>query len=357
MTKIFFTKEKQWLDKWDEFVCSSDKGSHLILSDWLQSYESYGFDFEIGICLENEKIIGGFSAIIAKKTFFKFYIVPHGPIFLDGLEKKISFAIQELHLRARNLKCCYAQYSIPFSNDARIESYAYNSNLKHKIENLGIEGSLFKYIYSSYGINWLSFNTTQSAEELLKQFTIQARRNINLAYRNNFEISYSETEEECKLAYRLIEDNAKFGNYSVRDFEDFKKTMLNLIAKKKAFLLTVSFENEIKGAAFVVNCGNYLTYITGGTKKEKPDLNVGYVIHWEAIKKSYKLGYKGYNISMGGSKGVLEFKAKFMALPILFDQPQYYMVLNRTIFKMYLFLNKYLKKNKQKISIILKNIK
>ena len=46
-------------------------------------------------------------------------------------------------------------------------------------------------------------------------------------------------------------------------------------------------------------------------EKEKPDLKLGYLLHWELIKKSYELGYKGYNISMGGSKGVMEFKAKF----------------------------------------------
>ena len=81
--EIIFTKEQHWLDKWDEFVSFHHKGSHLILSDWLQSYNSYGFDFEIGICLENEEIIGGFGAVIAKVTFFKFYIVPLGPLVLD----------------------------------------------------------------------------------------------------------------------------------------------------------------------------------------------------------------------------------------------------------------------------------
>lgn len=355
--KVFFTKEKQWLEKWDEFVSKNERGSHLILSDWLQSYQSYGFDFEIGLFLENEKIVGGYGAVIAKMAFFKFYIVPHGPIFTDNFEENISFGINELYLRATKLKCCYAQYSIPFSTNKLIESNSYHSNIKNNIKNLGAEGSLFKHIYSSYGINWVSFNTASNPDELLQQFALQPRRNINLAYRNHIEITYSQTEEDCKLAYSLIEDNAKFGNYSVRAFQDFKNTMLSLIAKKRAFLLTVNFADEIKGAAFVVDCGNYLTYISGGTKKEKPDLNIGYVIHWEIIKKSYELGYKGYNISMGGSKGVQDFKSKFMAQSVLFDTPHYHLVLKPNIFKIYLFLNKYFKKNKERISVILKKIK
>lgn len=354
--RIFFTKEKYWLDKWDEFVSSNNKGSHLILSDWLDSYQSYGFDFEVGLYVENEEIIGGFGAVIAKKYFFKFYIIPHGPIFLDDFKNNIRFLIKEMLLHAKKIKCCYVQYSLPFSENNSIEPYTYKTVFKKQIENLGTNGNLFKYIYSSYGINWLSFNGTNSPEELLQKFTLQARRNINLGYRNDIEIKYPQSEEECKSAYSIIEENAKSGNYSVRRFDDFKNTMLNLIRKRKGFLLTVSLNNEIKGAAFIVNCSNYLTYISGGTKKEKPDLNIGYIIHWEAIKRSYELGFNGYNISMGGSKGVQEFKAKFMAEAIFFDHPHHYLVLKPFVFKMYLFLNKYLKKNKELIANILKKI-
>lgn len=355
--RIFFTKEKYWLDKWDEFVSSNNRGSHLILSDWLESYHSYGFEFEVGICVENEEIIGGFGAVIAKKFLFKFYIIPYGPIFLDGFENNIKDLIKELLLHANKMKCCYVQYSLPCSENSIVEPYTYKTEFKTQIENLGTNGNLFKYIYSSYGINWLSFNKSNSPEELLQKFTVQARRNINLGYRNDIEIKYAKSEEDCKLAYSLIEENAKSGNYSVRKFDDFKKTMLNLIHKNRGFLLTVSLNNEIKGAAFIVNCSNYLTYISGGTKKEKPDLNIGYIIHWEAIKKSYELGYKGYNISMGGSKGVQEFKAKFMTEAVLFEEPHYYFILKPVLFKVYLFFNTYFKKNKEWIANILKRIK
>lgn len=355
--KIFFTKEQHWLDKWDDFVSTNNRGNNLILSDWLKSYQSYGFDFEIGVCLENEKIVGGFGAVIAKMTFFQFYIVPHGPIFQEGFETAISFVINELVQRAKKVKCCYVQYSLPFSDDSAIKAYSYPLDLKNQIENLGTQGNLFKYIYSSYGINWLSFNETKSAEELLQKFTVQARRNINLAYRNDVRIGYPKTEEDCRMAYQLIEENAKSANYSVRSFEDFKTTILSLIGKNKAFLITVSLNNEIKGVGFVVNCGNYLSYISGGTRKEKPDLNIGYIMHWEAIKKSFELGFKGYNISMGGSKGVQGFKAKFMAQAIFFDQPHQYIILKPVVFKVYLFLNDCFKNNKERISNVLKKIK
>jgi len=354
---MIFTKEKKWLDKWDKFVWNNYKGSHLVFSDWLQSYECYGFDVEIGLYIDNGKILGGFGAIIAKMSFFKFYIVPHGPIMIDGYEDGFEALINNLYSRAKKIKCCYVQYSMPFSNNSIIELYSYNTELKYKIKNLGEEGSLFKYVYSSYGINWLDFNIAKSPEELLQQFATQPRRNVNLAYRNSFQIAYPQTEEDCRKAYSLIERNAKDGNYSIRKFEDFKKTILSLLTKRKLFLMTVSYENELKGAALFVDNGNYLTYISGGTKKEQPDLNIGYILHWEAIKKSYNKGYKGYNISMGGSIGVQKFKAKFMAKPIFFDNPHYHFVISPIVFKLFLFINGYFKRNKVRISNILKRIK
>ena len=33
--------------EWDDFVINNHKGNHLVLSDWLESYNSYGFIKEI----------------------------------------------------------------------------------------------------------------------------------------------------------------------------------------------------------------------------------------------------------------------------------------------------------------------
>ena len=57
---IIFTKDNDWLVKWDQFVLSENKASHLLLSDWNKSFESYGFDFEVCILLDNDSICGGF---------------------------------------------------------------------------------------------------------------------------------------------------------------------------------------------------------------------------------------------------------------------------------------------------------
>lgn len=355
--ELLFTKDINWMQKWDDFLLQENRGSHLLYSDWLNSYASYGFDYEVLLVLENDKIIGGFGAVIAKSLLFKFYIIPHGPILKNGFENNLEKVIEVIPNRAKQLGCCYVQYSLPISDVPQVETKTFSTALIKDSKIIGKTGNYFKYVYSSYGINWVDFNGSISPEELLNQFSVQVRRNINLSYKSIPEIHFAISEEECLLAYTSIEDNALEGNYSVRSFEDFKSTILNLIAKNRAYLIFVKVDNQLKGAGLAVDCGNCLTYISGGTKKEKPDLKLGYLIHWELIKKSFEIGYKGYNISMGGSKGVVEFKSKFNTNTIYFSEPHYHVIVKPFIFRIYTILNSIFVKNKKTISVLLKRFK
>jgi lipid II:glycine glycyltransferase (peptidoglycan interpeptide bridge formation enzyme) len=355
--EMFFTKEQKWLEKWDDFLISNDIGNHFSLSDWLNSYSSYGFDFEVCIFLKEGKIIGGYGSVIAKVTFFKFYCIPSGPIFSSGYEDYLQIVSKELLSRAAKLRCCYVQFSIPTSDNLLISTKTFSKETITPFFKNYKNGNKFKHIYNAYGINWVDFNDTKSSEELLKQFSVHVRRNIKLSYASQPQITYAITSEECKFAYTLIEENAKIGNYKVRSFEDFGDTILKLITANRAYFIIARVNNDIKGVAFCVKGGNVLTYITGGTKKEKPDLKIGYLLHWEIIKKSYELGYSGDNISMGGTKGVVEFKAKFNTKSILFDEPFYYFIINPFLFNLYLCFKTFLSKHKKSISLLLRQFK
>lgn len=353
--KSFFTKDIDWLKKWDDFLKTENRGNHLIYSDWLSSYKSYGFDFEVFIIInENKKIIGGFGAVIAKTLMFKFYIVPVGPIFTIGNESENDFALEKLKIRAKELNCCYCQFSFPYSNENQKFKHFFNSNIISF--NDYESGNLFKYVYSPKGVNWVDFKGS-TQEELLTSFSIQVRRNINLSLKNNLQISLAIDNLECQLAYEIIKKNAIDNNYSVRSFNDFGNTIMAMIDKKTAYLFVAKQNNEIKGSALVVDCGNHLTYISGGTLKEKPDLKIGYFLHWKIIEKSIELGYSGYNISLGGSKGVQEFKSKFNTTAILFSDETRHIIFKPTYFKLYLFLDSILKKNKKTISKFLRFLK
>lgn len=350
--EIFYTKEKFWLDKWDRFVSENNGGSHLILSDWLRSYESYGFDFEVGLYIENEKIIGGFGAVIPKFLFFEFYIIPYEPFVLNENELILQQFIDSIKARAKKLKTCYLQ--ITFHSFVKIEKelrYKYLDNNNFK------KGNRFKYVFSFAGLNWLDLKKYNTIDNLLLDFKSSVRRDIRSSERKQIVVNYALTLNEIKLAYELCLENARKANYVLRDWNDIKETIIALIEKGNAKFITGTKDNELKGAILIIKAGGYYSYILGGTKKEKPDLLVGHLLQWEAIKLSFLEKCKGYNLSLGGSEGVQEFKNGFNTKHILAEDSSYYLINSSMLFSVYVFFEKYMKPYKRRIAKILASIK
>ncbi|WP_460219689.1 lipid II:glycine glycyltransferase FemX [Psychroserpens sp. MEBiC05023] len=357
MKNYIFTQEESWIQKWDQFVSKNDKGSHLMLSDWLKSYKSYGFDYEIGLILENDKIMGGYGAVIPKFLAFKFYIIPHGPIYNYGCESFLKEHIVDIKSHAKSIGACYMQLSMPISSNEKVSKYVYPNEVADVLSKIMQPGKHFSYVYSSYGINWVDLSRFDNAESFLNHLTPKVRRNIRMPYNKNAQINFVTDINEIEQGYQVIEENAKQGNYNVRAFKEFKDTIEQLIAKGHAFFITSEVEGTIKAAAFFVSNEGYITNITGGVFREKPDIKLGYMLQWEMIKKSFELGLQGYNISMGGSQGVQEFKTKFGAEAIHFETPHYHIILKPLYYKLYAVFNKYLKPYKAQISKLLARIK
>lgn len=355
--EVLFTTDTLWLNKWDDFVSNNSRGSHLLLTDWIQSYKSYGFKYEVCICTKDNEIIGGYAAVIAKVLNFRFYIIPHGPIFKQGFEANLNDCLKELKLRANTLKCCYVQFSLPISNNVKIAEHVYNSS-QLNLKNINFnKGKLFNYVYCSYGINWVDFGNYKTPEDFLNSLTPKVRRNIRMPYNKGASSDFSKLKEEIKAGYLVIEDNASRANYSVRSFNDFSDTIESLVKRDRAYFITLNHDDTIKATIFAIKAGNYITNINGGTLRSKPDIKLGYMLQWELIKESFKLGYKGYNISMGGSEGVLDFKSKFNTELINFEEPHYHLVLRPFVFNFFLKVEKYIKPYKTKISKILSKFK
>lgn len=351
------TKEEHWCHKWDAFILTNPRGSHLVLSDWLKSYSSYGFDFELCIGSIDGQIIGGYGAIIAKALFFKFYIIPYGPVLSKGFEKQLDEVLPILKHRAKLLNCCYVQFSLPVSSNKTILDQVYlPMQIQQAVQEFS-KGKLFTHVYCAYGINWVDFNNCSSSEEFMSILPAKTRRNIRLAYRFEAVNILIANEYDLKKGYELIEKNALLGNYSVRSYKDIENTILAMIQDSNAHFLLLKHEGLIKGASFSISAGRKLTNIFGGTTKGKPDIKSGYLMHWEWILKSLELGFKGYNISLGGSKGVKEFKAHFGAVEIFYEDPHYHCILRPKLFKLYAISDRLFKNNKALISILLKKMK
>lgn len=354
--EIKFTKEPQYLYKWDSFIKKNDKGSHLQLSDWLISYKNYGFDFELCLALENDIIIGGYGVVIAKFLFFKFYIIPYGPIVNEDSHKILKPLIDSIPERAKKIKACYCQLNFPYSNNTDFSNHYYTS-FDTTFFKKYIQGDLFKFVYSSNGLNWIDLKKYTTTEELLLNFKTSVRRDIRSSLRKEQEIRFLTTEDEIKKGYDLCLENAKNNNYSLRDWTNFKPTLISLISKGNAKFIAAYKENDLKGAILLIKAGNYYTYILGGTKKEKPDLLTGHRLQWEAMILSINEKCDGYNISLGGSDGVQNFKNSFNTTTINFNQTKYYIVLNSIVLNFFLFFDKKIKPYKKNIAKILTHFK
>ncbi|GGE10576.1 hypothetical protein [Psychroflexus salis] len=351
---IFHTKDKKWFKKWDEFNQSQLLGNHLQDPTWLSSYKAYGFDLDLVLCISDDKeILGGYLAVIARKSIFKFYIIPQGPIVskeveTDVFKKILNFAIK----RSKVLKSTALQVSIPFSNHPKIKDFTFQTDLKNKVPYKFKLGKIFKYVYAGYGMNWVDLEKFNDFEEYLLTLKAQVRRNIRLSYRKN---SYTNTfgkNNDFRLSdiYKLIELNASENNYSVKSYSSLKKPFNFLLRKDKLICNYTVLNDKIVSTGFTIDTNNYQVYLFGGTMRLKPDTKAGYSIHSENIKLSISKGYKGYNISMGGSKGVKDFKSKFGAEEIYFVEPDYHIIHNNLLYISFKVADRFLKKYKTKVS-------
>ncbi len=348
--RFLYTKDEKWLNQWDQFVVDNSIGSHLQLSYWLKSYVSYGFDYEVLLCLDDERIIGGFAAVIPRVSFFKFYIIAYGPLVASDNYLVLNQLIEKVPQRAKELKACYCQINLPFLDKAHSTLHLYQNNELLTALHPFKKGNLFKYVFSLKGLNWIDLSTYTDSETLLTDFKSSVRRDIRSSNRKELELKDLQSPEDIQNAYQLCEANADKAGYAIRSWNDFKTTVLGLIENKQGKFLAAYKNGVLKGAILLIKSGNYYTYILGGTVKETPDLLVGHFLQWEALKLSLEEKCIGYNISLGGSKGVVEFKNSFNTQAVYFHESHYYCITKPILFKLFSYFEKYLKNHKKRIS-------
>lgn len=355
MTNSFFTKDSHWIEKWNQFHITHDRGSHLQLSYWLDSYSSYGFSYEIFVVVEDDEIIGGFGAVIAHFLFFKFYIVSNGPVLKTDNTVQLNNLVEKVKNRARETGCCYAHVNLPFFHtDSVASNHGYGSVLPLDALKDASKGIKFKFVYTPDGLNWVDFNKFKDDEEFLESLRTNVRRDIRASHRKGMEFKIIQDENGLKEVYDFFKFNSDASGYPIRSWNDFNKTILKLMAECRTVFMAVYLNGVIKGSIMMVWGGNFYTYMLGASSKEKPDLLTGEFLQWEAIKYSRKIKAGGYNISLGGSTGVQNFKSKFVTNKELFQDGQHYWVFRPFMFKVYLYLDTFFRKNKKKVSVVLK---
>jgi len=357
---FFFTKDQNWLDKWDAFLQETERGLYNQLSDWIKSYEVYGFDYNFLIATENDKIIGGCGIVIAKFSFFKFFTVPCGPVIAVGFENRVDEFIIQLKNEAQKTACCYFQISLPYcKDDLNFHNYNLEKIANSSIYYSGNEGVLFKYVIPLQGMRIVDVTADNPYQTVLSKYSSNNKRNLNKTKQLNLEFKLVTSNAEIEEAYHCFVLNANEKGYPLRSYQSISKTLRAYIDKDFAKMACCFLDGKIIGALYLLKCGNRLIYINGGVLKEFQQLNISNFLHDKMIQFSIDEGFKSYDLSVGGSKGVVKFKESFGSQLYLFVSTRHW-VLKPFRFKMFLFVEKYLKPYKSKIAgilIVLKKVK
>jgi lipid II:glycine glycyltransferase (peptidoglycan interpeptide bridge formation enzyme) len=353
MTDLFFTKNQEWLDKWDQFLLQSDRAWYNQLSDWIKSYEVYGFDHEFMILVQNDTIIGGCGIVVAKFSLFKFLIVAAGPILELGYEHELERCLQELQKKAKELNCCYLQISVPSTKDNHCFSN-YTLPPLHTTSNYfsGKEGVAFKYVIPLQGYRIVKLDNENPYETARSHYNSNNKRNLNKANKLELEFKFVTTDEDIKNAYQCFVLNAQEKGYPLRSYESMKTTLRKYIDKDYAKIGCCFYQNQIIGALYVMNCGQRLIYINGGVLKDFQTYNISNFMHDKMIHYSASINYKCYDLSVGGSKGVVQFKESFGSELYLFITTRHW-ILKSFHFKVFSIMERYLKPHKTRMAQLL----
>lgn len=349
MMKSFFTQDQVWIDKWDVFLEQSERGLYNQFSDWIKAYSVYGFDSVFYLITKNDEVIGGCGIVIAKFSFLKFYIVPCGPVLSLGLENEIDNIIMNLKSDALKRGCCYFQISLPvLKNKQHLYNYTVPNISEKSIYFNGISGTKFKYVIPLFGKRLIHLEG-KNHKTIFENYSKNHKRNILKASSFNLKFKFVNSEDDLKVAYNCFELNAKEKGYPLRSYQSMKETLKNYISKDYARMGCCFLNDKIIGAVYVMKCGNRFIYINGGVLKEFQYMNVSHFMHDCMIKESIKLKFKTYDISVGGSTGVIKFKEGFGSELFEFIDTKHW-ILKPFIFKIYLLFENKLKKYKSTIA-------
>ncbi len=355
---FFFTKEPSWLDKWDAFLQETERGLYNQLSDWIKSYKVYGFDYTFLLAVEKDTIVGGCGVVIAKFSLFKFFIVPSGPVFGVGFESHLDDFLLQLQTEAKRTNCCYFQLSLPYC-DENFSNYSLDSVSKTSTYFSGKEGISFKYVIPLQGMRLVDLSDENTYESVVKKYSSNNKRNLNKTKAIGLDFRFVTSDSEIEEGYQCFALNAIEKGYPLRSYASMKTTLRSYVDKNHAKMACCFLDDKIIGALYVLRCGQRFTYINGGVLKEFQHLNVSNFMHDKMIQYAIENGDKSYDLSVGGSKGVMQFKESFGSKLYLYG-PTRHWILKPFRFKIFLLMERYLKPHKVKIAqllIVLKKLK
>lgn len=355
-TEWLTSADRPQLDSWDEFLMNSPRGHYCQLSTWLRSFQPYGFRFSVltARATASGAIVGGIAVLEIGNALASLMSVPVGPIVEVGHESVAGLLLAETLHRARESGAFLLQLQLPCSNEVRLPALIERLDVSNRAASQ--PGLPFATGTAPNQMLWIAFpenlSTDAWEEELLRRFSGMTRRNIRLSQQQGLDVREVTKEAELRQAYTIIEMNGVRQGYATRGWREFGPTVLEQVASRQAVMLVVRHNDQAVGAHYGVLAGRRYSYLMGGTTRDAGNLKIGHCAHWSAMRKAKDLDLLGYDLTSGGSTGVMRFKMGFRPQHIPFISPRHY-VLSRWRFEVFRNIYPLLRRHKRLVSRVL----
>jgi len=239
-------------------------------------------------------------------------------------------------------------------------TFSLDDTWKARLNGLGFQkGNFLKKIFQPIDFNLITLPSGRGEEQekaLLKSFSENARRNVKTGLKNQLEIKKAQTLDQTEAAYRCFEANAEREGYVVRAWIDVKDSLWDGVRKGNSVIFYIEQEGKVIGSIWSAKGGRMLSYIMGGVDRTEKDLKLGHILQWQCMLEAMKDGFTTYNISVGGSDGVVRFKSSFYPKEIS-TSGSYMLPLNSFKFGIFRAIFPFFERNKNLAAKILKLIR
>ena len=292
-------------EAWDQFV-SDFRGAHYCqLYGWLSSYEPMGFDPEVMIQLEGERIVGGAAFLSFKLPVvpWRAFILPHGPLCDEADPDSWDTLMAGLDEHFRQHGAIYAQawpHVVP-DDVAGLERFAAAGYQ---------DVCLFRAHEFSSTLLAIDIGNRRE-EEILAGFRKQTRYYCRRSLKSGLELRLGRSDDDLRASYELLEESGRYHGYQPRPYRSLATAFERLVPKGRALLLQVWTNGELAGTIFVIFAGRIATYYAAATSRAHASLYPSEFLHLHAIRLAQQHGMEVYDLMNWSDPGVAQFKRGF----------------------------------------------
>lgn len=291
----------------NKFFKTSQYGNYYQSPEWAE-IKSDNWKNEYVYLEENREIVAGMLILIRKiaKGFTMMYST-RGPVADFNNISQINKLIKEVEPLVKKYKPFVLKMDPEIEEDEEIKTALRKSGFKVKSD--------FKNILElMQTIRTMELDIeNKTEEEIMAEYSQKTRYNIRVAIKKGVKVRYSNSEDDLKKFYKLMQVTAKRDQIAVRSYEYYKKIVDAY--KDNARIYIAEYNGEPLAAAIAINYAKKVTYFYGASSNENRNLMPCYIMQQTMIEWAIETKCKAYDF--GGifnttkDNGLYRFKEGF----------------------------------------------